>query len=513
MHALVLGVALAQFTPGPALAVSATTVNLNPAQQQIVTITGTAAPLQATLDQRLVTVNVNPDGSSVTITATQAVGSDVLHLVDANGDSADIAIRVAFNAGTIPAQTSLTVTGDPVDPVWLAQEVARWVTSRTQARPDARVNVGTVEPPTTMPSPGESVQFVVPVQVLGNGQYFDQSGSTIVNVENVVAAPFEPGVLFYDDDPEHVSQDGVLFRGTVSATPTRLYYYHDDAQDPRRLVVAITTGAQDPASVQLVEASAGPNMDVMHVGQTLTKNFLLTKTRGQGVIVNLGEQEVYLLADVPMTEQQLVSGTVDLRLLSGGPVTVTVMAVSSGVDPRTLLDGPVLPGDGHHRTGVFQVSGFGTDALNYSVGGPDSTVVIGDTEPTPPSVDQAAQGHDYGDYGVLHTIDLSLTNPGPSTASTYLFFRPLAGPDRGGFLVDGNLVEIGCVRVSTPYQVASFDLAPGQTRRVVVKTMTDGGSFYPAEIGVTATPPQPTAPPISGPDGCFPKPQPSPESQ
>jgi hypothetical protein len=213
-----------------------------------------------------------------------------------------------------------------------------------------------------------------------------------------------------------------------------------------------------------------------------------------------------------MTNQQLVSGTVDLRLLSGGPVGVTVMAVSGGVDPRTLLDAPVLPDDGHHRTGVFQVSGFGTDALNYSVGGPDSTVVIGDTEPTPPSVDQAAQGRDYGDYGVLHTIDLSLTNPGPTAASAYLFFRPLAGPDRGGFLVDGNLVEIGCVRLSTPYQVTSFDLAPGQTRRVVVKTMTDGGSFYPAEIGVTATPPQPTAPPISAPDGCFPKPQPSPDS-
>jgi hypothetical protein len=245
----------------------------------------------------------------------------------------------------------------------------------------------------------------------------------------------------------------------------------------------------------------------------LTKNFLLTKARGQGVIVNLGQQALYLLADVPMTTQQLVSGTVDLRVLSGGPVSVTVMAVSNGVDPRTLLDAPVLPGDGHHRTGAFQVSGFGTDALNYSVGGPDSTVVIGDTEPTPRSVDPAAQGHDYGDYGVLHTINLSLTNPGPTTASAYLFFRPLAGPARGGFLIDGNLVEIGCVRRSTPYQVSAFELAPGQTYRTVVETMTDGGSFYPAEIGVTVTRPEPTAPPISAPDGCFPKPEAAPESQ
>jgi hypothetical protein len=36
--------------------------------------------------------------------------------------------------------------------------------------------------------------------------------------------------------------------------------------------------------------------------------------------------------------------------------------------------------------------------------------------------------------------------------------------------------------------------------------MTDGGSFYPVEIGITGTPPTPATPAISAPDGCFPKP-------
>ena len=120
MHALLLGVVLAQLTPGPALSVSATSVNLNPAQQQVVTVTGAAAPLQATLDRRLVNASVSSDGTSVTITATQATGSDVLHLVDANGAQATIAIRVAFNAGTIVPQTTLSVTGNPLDPDWLS---------------------------------------------------------------------------------------------------------------------------------------------------------------------------------------------------------------------------------------------------------------------------------------------------------------------------------------------------------------------------------------------------------
>lgn len=483
-------------------------MNLNPAQQQTIAVTGASAPLTATLDQKLVTVSVSPDASTVTITATQATGADVLHLVDANGSQADVAIRVAFNAGTIVPQATLTVTGAPADPDWLAERVAAEVARLTKAMPGSRTTVGTASPPAAPLSPGQSAQFVVPVQIAGNGQFFDQTGTTTVTVQNLAVEPFVPELLFYDDDPEHVAQDGVLFRGTVtSARPARLFYYHDAAADPRTLVVALTGNSQDPTSVQLVDASAGPNEDVMHVGQTLTKKFLLVKTRGQGIVVNLASDDPYLLAAVPMTPRQLVSGTVDVRVLSGGPVGVTVLAVSGGVDPRTLLDAPVLPGDGHHRTGVFEIGGFGSGALSYSAGGTDAAIVIGDTDPSPRNVDPAAEGHDYGDYGVLHAIDVTLTNPTAAPSTAYLFFRPLAGPARGSFLIDGNLVDVGCVRLSVPYQVASFDLVPGQTYRTVVRTMTDGGSFYPAQIGVSATAPQPTAPPISSPDGCFPKPQ------
>lgn len=471
-------------------------------------MSGATPPLQTTLDQRLVTASAAADGTSVTVTATQATGNDVLHLVDANGSQADVSIRVAFNAGTIVPQTTLTVTGNPADPAWLAQQVNGWVARLTKAMPGAQTTLGTASPSPAALAAGESAEFVVPVQIAGGDQYFDQSGTTTVDVQNVALPPFVPERLFYDDDPEHVDRDGVLFRGTVSATqPARLYYYHDAATNPRRLIVVLAASSQDPTQVHLVAASAGPNMDVMHVGQTLTKNFMLTKTQQEGVVVSLAQDEPYLLADVPMAPRQLVSGTVDLRVLSGGPVVVTVLAASAGVDPRGMLNSALLAGDGHHRTGVFDIATFGSGALNYTAGGADATLVIGDTEPTPSNVDPSAPGHDYGDYGVMHSIALNLSNPGASPATAYLFMRPFAGPARGGFLIDGNFVDVGCVRESVPYQVTSFELNPGQTYRGVVRTMTDGGSFYPVQIGVTATPPQPSAPPISSPDGCFPKPQ------
>jgi hypothetical protein len=472
-------------------------------------VSGGSPPLSATLDGKLVQVAVNDNATAVTITATQQTGNDVLHLLDANGARADIPIRVAFNAGTIAATATLKVTGTPADGAWLVSQVMGLVAQLTQAMPGAQTTFGNPVPPVPTPLPaGASMQFTVPVQIAGaNGQYFDQSGSTVVNVQNVPADAFAPALLFYDDDPEHVNADGVLFRGTVtSAQPSRLYYYHDNAGDPRRIVVVLTSTSQDPTSVQLIDSSAGPNADVMSVGHVVTRNFLLTKPKNEGTILDLSADDPYVLKDVALGSRQGAAGNLDLRVLNGGPVTVTVLALSPGVDPRTLLTSAPLPDDGHHRTGVFQLAGFGSDALAYSAGGPDAKIAIGDRQPTAPNAYPAALGHDYGDYGVWHSISIALSNPSPAPATAYLYFKPLVGVARSSFLVDGALVEIGCVRVPQPYQIAAIPLAAGANQQVRLDTMTDGGSFYPVEIGVTATPPAPAAPPMNGPDGCFPKP-------
>ena len=494
-------------TPGvPQLTVSVSNVELNPAQQQTISVSGASPPLSATLDRKLVNVTVDPSNTGVTLTATQAVGSDVLHLVDANGARADVPIRVAFNAGTIVSQATLRVTGSPVDPTWLVAQVQSLVSRLTQTFPGVTRQIGQAAIPVAPLAPGAITQFSIPVSVTDpTGTYFDRTGTTVVNVQNVPLDPFAPPLLFYDDDPEHVTADGVLYRGAIAAAePTRLYYYHDDGTDPRRLVVVLSSASQDVTSLQVIDATAGPNADVMHVGNVTTRQFLVGKAHDQGIVLDLQPGQPYVLHDLTMTSRQLVAGTIDFRVLSGGPVSVTVLAVSPNADPLALLGGPLLPGDGHHRTGVFRVSGFGTDALAYAVGGEDPKVVIGDRDPTPPSVDPSAAGHDYGDYGVTHTINVTLANNGDAPAPAYLYFRPLAGIARASFLVDGGLVELGCMRLPVPYQIAAYTLEPHQTQSVYVQTMTDGGSFYPVEIGVTQTAPQPSAPPIAAPDGCFP---------
>jgi hypothetical protein len=493
--------------PTGTLTVAPAEVNLNPAQERVVNVTGATAPLTATLDQKLVRVTVDPNATVVTIDASQQTGSDVLHITDASGARADVPIRVAFNAGTIVPQTALTVTGDPADPSWLARQVRTWVARLTQAQPNAQTTIGNVDAPAQPLPTGAQQQFTVPVQITSDGRYFDQTGQTVVTVQNVAAQPIIPTLLFYDDDPEHVTADGVLFRGTVTAAdPARLYYYHDNAGDPRRIVVLLTTNAADPATVQLVDVPAGPNPDVMQVGHAVSREFLVRKSHGEGIQLQVAQGVPFALRDAAMNARDGVAGSVDLRVLAGGPITVTVVAASPGVDSRSLVDAPQLPDDGHARTGVFHLGGYGADTLSFSTGGADAKLVIGDREPTPPSADPNTPGRDYGDYGVAHNVDVTLANPSDVAATAYLYFRPLAGIARGSFLVDGRLVELGCARQPVPYQIAAFELQPQQTTRAIVQTMTDGGSFYPVEIGITGTPPTPATPAISAPDGCFPKP-------
>lgn len=522
VHVALLSVLLAQVTPPPeptpsatpvaALVVSPASVAIGPAQQTIVTVSNATGDLAASTDARLVTVSVDQQRHAVTVTATQAIGNDVLHVTDANGARADVPVRVAFLAGNVTPHAVLKVTGSPVDPAWLAQQVQTLVSRLTlpNVRPEAQATIATVTPPPAPLAPGARQQFSVPVQIDGKGVDFDVSSSTTVDVQNVPLDPFAPTLLFYDDDPERVTQDGVLYRGTIAAQkPVRLYFYHDNGADPRRVVVALRAQSQDPASVQVIDATAGPNIDVMSVGHAVTKNFLLAKARNQGTIVDLDGDAFYALHDLAMSSRAGVAGSVGLRVLSGGPVQVVVMALSPGANPQQILDAPVLSGDGHHRTGVFALDGFGQDALAYAAGGPDAKLTFGDRDPTPKNVDPQAAGHDYGDYGVVHTATFTLTNPTAAPANAYLYVRPIGGVLRSSFLVDGALIEVGCVRQPVPYQIAAYALAPNQTYRLVVQTMTDGGSNFPAELGVTATPPAPAAPPVSAPDGCFPKPQPS----
>lgn len=503
-------------SPASPLIAQPATVLIARGGTQTVTISGANGTITAVVQNNSVAATVDQQQETIALVAppNAAYGDDVLHVTDAAGDAVDVPVRIAPPAATIAPTATLTVTGTPAQPDFLAQNIAAVVKANVQTFPGLQPVLGGIAPVVAPLAPGASAQYAVPVTVAGNGAYVDTSGTMTVTVQNQAVAAFAPQLLWYDDDPETVTAVGPLYRGSVSAqAPVRLYYYHDADASPHRVAIVLQADTEDPTQVQIVSSAGGPNSDVMSVGHAASRDFLLNKSLDQGTIVDVPQDGPLVVLDATLSGGQGIAGVADVRVMQGGPVTVTVVSVpldatTAGIEAAAQQ--PLLPGDGHHRTGIFTLANYGALAQTCTVGGPDAQVQYGIRGPDPAPGSPPA-GRDAGDYGVLQNVTFTLVNATNAPATVYLYEKPLGGPVRSTFIVDGTTIETSCARLSQAYQVAAagqsgaYLLAPGQTYALNVQTMTDGGSNYPLEIGITATPPAPLPVSISGPDGCFPK--------
>jgi hypothetical protein len=107
------------------------------------------------------------------------------------------------------------------------------------------------------------------------------------------------------------------------------------------------------------------------------------------------------------------------------------------------------------------------------------TYEYGTRDTTPRNIDTSDPGRDYGDYGVIHRVTFDIDNSGTTPQTIYLYEKPLGGPMRSTFIVDGQVKELGCVRIPQRYQVMAYTMPPQQQAASTVITMTEGGSNYP----------------------------------
>ncbi len=507
-------------SPTPAAQLSAQPFvadHLYPGGTLAIAVANSTGSISAAIDNPIVSWNIDQNAHVVNISAGQTPGRAVLTISDGSGQRVLIPVRVAMDAAKLLAQSlSVQYTGNPVDPVWLQRTVQQAVLRNVQLQPGVVQTQAQTSFILPALAPGSVGAFDAQVQVPGSDSYYPVNALVNVNLQNVAAQAFIPPVLFYDDDPEHITTEGVLYRGHIDpATPVRLYYYHDNNAQPRDLAVVFSAPAGS-STVHLIDASAGPNIDVMQVGHAVTRDFLSRKPINEGLVVTVAPEAPYVAERFAMQSLNGVAGNIDVHILSGGALDVTVLSLASNTPDSAiagLLGQPKLPGDGHHRTGVFDINGYAQDTLAYRVGGDDVSLDYG--LHSPPAL-APPDGRDFGEYGVWRTLNFTVSNPTDQPATLYLYEQPMGGPVRSNFLVTTNgatqPVQIQCARASEHYQIGDPIAAPPGASSIQVQTMTDGGSFYPLEVGLTSTPPSPAPPPITAPNGCFPKAQASPQA-
>lgn len=256
-------------------------------------------------------------------------------------------------AGAIPANISLDVTGSPADASFLDKQIRNALDReiRPTLQAGAGIGYGPIVPWPLAPLAQDARTAVnVTVRIAGDATSVPVTATTTVTLNNATVPPAPPVVLFLSDDPEYFLSEGLAFRGTVTADkPSRLYYYHSDIGLPRDLDVVLTATA--PSRVHLIQSEAGPDLDVMAVGHTVTRDLLRFQQANAGTIVDVVPGKPFVLRHVLMLQAEAVAGAVDLHVLNGGAVTVSVVGTPAGGRPETYLAGPRMPFDGHQRHG------------------------------------------------------------------------------------------------------------------------------------------------------------------
>jgi hypothetical protein len=409
-------------------------------------------------------------------------------------------------AGIVPGDVTVTL-GGIVSPAFATGRVRAAILRAAQVAPGATLTVSGVTIANTLHA-GDSTEALARVTIAGGGSYADVTGTTAVHLSVETLPQLEPAFLFYSDDPEKLTaaDDGVLYKNSIDLTKAaRVYAYHVTETAGRRVFLALQASSQ--AHVQVLGYAAGPADEYGYVGHVTTLQYLLERGTQESFVADVAPGAPFLqpLGYRPMNPNELIAAIFDLRVLDGGPVEVEVVAASGATDPATLLGGDELPGDGHGRRGEFSLLDVPPIALSYAAGDPEpSPVAVGN--PTVANVRPGGRPLG-GDYGLIRSVTLALSNPGGTPQALYLYEQPTAGfvTTTLWFTGDPRPTEVPCVHdPANRYQVRSFALDAGASLSITGEYMTDGASSYPLSFGLTAVPPSPPPGPYS-PDACNPR--------
>jgi hypothetical protein len=439
------------------------------------TVTATAA------DPTIVDVGVDQDSRTLVVTGRK-LGTTTVTVTDGRGMTRDVPIRVALAAGSIADAARVRITGRPATDVFVKEQAAEAAARRAFARPGTTVLISPDAIAFNHPLGIDRIAHVdVPVQIEGP-DYISVQGTTRVQVENFAQPVVRPTALFVSDYPERLRENGTLFTADLRPHNAQrfLYYHYNPKSEPeRRILLRVENTSPQPALVQFISGSAGPETNEMEVGHLSTERFLVRLAQNEGTVVEVPGNSTETLVDQPLPPGTIVSNLLQLLEIEGSPLHLTLTAQNIN-DP---VDGPVqhgalLTGDHPHARGIYPIPEFFFDYA-YDAAGPDLEIPIGQI-PLPNLVEGQALS---GDYGVLQSVTVRMTNYDRHNArSVALYANPRGGKATGTFIIDGVLVQAHALPPFSHYKLRQYTIPPGGFVRTEIVTMPEGGSSYPLRL-------------------------------
>lgn len=431
-------------------------------------------------DPAVATAVVDQQQRALSITG-RAIGTTTITLRDDRGVTRDVPVRVAYSAGTAADETPLRVTGDPASVAFLRDAIVEAVTRATVTRPGARVTISsdTLDVRGDLPT-ADRRDVDVKLQISGEG-YISVNGQTRVRLENYAVPRTRPAQLMVSDYPERLTADGVLFTANVDRNAAqRFFYYHFNpgTERARRVLVKVTNSAATPAMLHVVSSLAGPGSNELEVGHNATKGFLVRDRRNEGTVLTIPQNTTINLVNHAMPPNSVVNGILQLREVSGEPLSIAIVAQDANAPLDQSIDTTLLlSGGAPHARGIYPVPEFFAD-YTFFVDGPDLEIPIGQL-PLPNLREGEALA---GDYGVKQAARVVIINSSRNPRQVALYANPRGGGATGTFLIDNTLVQAHRLAAFSKYKIWQETIPPNTYRTLRVVTMPEGGSSYPLRL-------------------------------
>jgi hypothetical protein len=440
----------------------------------------------------------SPGTASIEITATDGHGGEAVK---------PVTLFVENSAGTINGEASATVTGTPFAPVDVIVQAIRTALCRAVTlEPTGYLEV--ISQP-YVPNDlefGQDATYEATVRAVGS-DLIPAEQTVEVHVHNDSASILHSAEsLYYSNNPETVKHPQTLFSALLPASsqPIRLVYHHQNSTSAGLVIrVEVINVSSYAATVHIIRGMSPAIPDPVVAGTRAGTDFLRDWRQNIGEEIDIPARSRLELVVAKTQPNDVVSGVVEIAETSGDTNSLLLRVAAEPID-ASLSDGlsgidtavdpetaglPSLPLSDDFLAGVSietksdqiyaapSVASSGT----YTVGSMWLRINIGTKDAVARAIGNGSNLS--GNYGVIYTINLSLTNPTTVPRPVAITFESEAGAVSGIFDIGNDLVaSVNNLYPPNEQELTRTTLAPGATQTLQIQTIPLSGSAYPASI-------------------------------
>lgn len=403
-----------------------------------------------------------------------------------------VEVSVLKRAGRIVRPPEITLFGNGVPVSQFRRVLQETLIASADIEPGAAVTWETTPPLTDLrvsATPPVVKSFQVPVEI--SGPYLLTTRETLtLPVEFKAFPPTKPSALWVSNEPETIRTLGMLYGQILKANQSVRFLFHhkNGLSSPCDVAVEIVNPSEESAGIAVMESSAGPSNDEIHVGHVACINYLRQRSSGSGYLLNVPGKAWCRAATFSMKPGSIVSGLWELTNCGNADLYFQCSAVPRDFGQiLTGIGGFSLPGEASPHT--YPETERAVE-VRHEVGKGWTFITLGlDATKSADGTRSLA-----GNYGIMHRVNLTLANPLPDPAKVVIAFSPSGGVARATFIFDNATVqsatrnfqwiEVPTCKPPNDYVLQQLDLPPRSEQTLSFTTMPESGSNYPVRIVV-----------------------------